>query len=324
MMKTSTFIKNGYIQGIATGLIVAGIIFLINDFKKPKDIFRVKYEGSIVMALNKDWNTLWVKDIRSEIEKDILADIDNDGRNEIVIGTSHNGADPGTIIVLSRKGGILWKFNTYPESFPYAGGNSRKFTVRNLLAVDLDNDGSLEIIATGHDPTWYASRIVIISEDGMLAGEYFHPGQLSKIVTAEMISNGRKAIIASGCNNDLRQVIKGSNDHDYYYSLFLLDSKEIWGQAPPYFGRKSYFGNKWRGSEKWYGVMLPQGNAITSLDVENQTGFLPLIKIAISDGRFYSLNLKGEIVSRGLSDSWIEEHGKKDLDSFFFIEDILK
>jgi len=313
------------IWAIIAGLTTTAVVVLVSHIAKPKEVITIDYDGSIVVAYNNRLDMLWRNDIGSKIARVSVQDIDQDGRNEVILGTTHRGKDPGSILLLDGKGRILWKFNTYPVPFPYLGVHSGRFTVKDLLVDDLYNDGDKEIIALGHDPQRYVCRIVVVNKEGRLFGEYFHPGELSQVTTTEMLPNGRKAIISGGCNKDLRRVIEGSNDYENYYGLFLIDSKAIWGHALPCLDLRSYSREKWVGSEKWYRVVLPQGRSITSFEVvKERSDSRPIINVIISDGRFFSLSLDGKIVAREISDDWIKEHRGEDPDTFPLIDDILK
>jgi len=188
--------------------------------------------------------------------------------------------------------------------------------VVDIVADDLFNDGDKEIVVIAHDPNWYPSRLILLDKEGSLLGEYFHPGHLRHVETAEMSPDGRRAVICAGPNNDLRQIIEGSNDYAYHYAVFLLDCQEIWGQAPPYFGEVLQ-----RGSEKWYRVVFPQGRGINSLEIIRKQAYSqPTIEVKISDGRFFYLGLDGEIVGTGVGDTWIREHKEEEFDTFYLIE----
>lgn len=80
-----------------------------------------------------------------------------------------------------------------------------------------------------------------------------------RIYEIEIIND---TIIARAHNNDLRQVIKGSNPSVSYSVVFALDLNNIYGQAPPYYGSEKK--NK---DFKWYYVLKPQDETLRNLTV---------------------------------------------------------
>ncbi|MCU1350533.1 MAG: caspase family protein [Acidobacteria bacterium] len=66
-------------------------------------------------------------------------------------------------------------------------------------------------------------------------------------------------------NNDLPQALAADG---YIPSVFILDPRNVSGQAPPYFGRSK------EGTQLWYGVILPTHQTIERLELvdRNQNG----------------------------------------------------
>jgi hypothetical protein len=307
---------NRYAIAIAIGLAVWGVSRTIEYALRPARVVGVQTDGSVVVAFNERHEPMWRTDLGSQISAAVASQDDGSGNPMVIVGTRDDGALPGRVVRINNSGGVEWYFDTYPRPFPYSGGHSSMFTVKQIIVDDVFGNGSPHILVLAGDPTWYVNRIALLSAEGVLLGEYFHPGQLGDLILLDVPEKGRKGILASGCNNDLAQVIKGSEVGRYYWGVFLLDCGDIWGQAPPCFGLRAVFGDKPGGSELWYRVMLPQGTS-TQLRLDRPAGHDgPRATVAAADGRYFYLDHSGDIVGAGAGDSWRREHGGQDFDTF--------
>ena len=113
-------------------------------------------------------NTLWIQEISGNIVKGNVVDLDNDGKNEVIIGVGSRGDDTGKILCFSANGELIWEFNT-TGSFNYEGGRSDKLMVRNFEIVNLFDSEKKQIVILSIDSQgWYQSRLCIIDSRGKL------------------------------------------------------------------------------------------------------------------------------------------------------------
>jgi len=240
-------------------------------------------------------NVLWVQNTLGNIIKGVIDDIDNDKIKEIIIGIQgEDEEDAGRIQVFDYKGSLLWVFNP-PTTFNYSGGKSDKLVVDNFEINDLFNLGKKQIVALYRDSHgWYQSCICVIENNGFLLSTYWHPGHLGNIKIGSSKNNEHKKILVTGLNNDLSPAHQNSG---YLCGVFLLDPKNIYGEAPPYYGRNR------KGSQEWYGIILPKPVGIHRLDIVdyNEDGNNEIC-LWTSSGHIFYLDFNGRIIGRGISD----------------------
>lgn len=132
------------------------------------DIVAVTNNGHVV-AMHNDGSIMWDTDIAPHFgmdpgtheihSKPAVADIDGDGKVEIVLGAgtmNPNVCTQGGLIVLDHNGQVEpgWPFLAADDAIPPAG--CRDSIVSSPALGDLDNDGDLEIVTAGFDKRIYA------------------------------------------------------------------------------------------------------------------------------------------------------------------------
>ncbi|MFQ5674930.1 MAG: FG-GAP repeat domain-containing protein, partial [bacterium] len=187
----------------------------------------------------------------------------------------------------------LWKPSIYPAKEPLA-------TIMDFEVVDLDKDGRLEIVVMLRGLEWYPSRLAILHYEDLNFKEvntFWNPGHLNWLVIDDIDGDGFAEIICGGYNNDLKRV-PAFRISENVRSLFMLQGRAIFGQAPP------YLGNAEKGSQVWYRYITPgwrsEASLITGLDVIGKPEKRILVKL--NDTCFFYLNYAGEIVDRFYGD----------------------
>ena len=133
-----------------------------------------------VLAFKNNGQQLWNKDVAAAFgmasntqqinSSPAIADIDNDGQLEIVVGTgtkSQNTCTQGGVIVLDHNGNVQsgWPFFTADEFIPPSGCTDTVFSTPAL--GDMDKDGDMEIVVGGFD-----KRIYVLHHDGSLDSSF--------------------------------------------------------------------------------------------------------------------------------------------------------
>ncbi|MCB9422032.1 MAG: VCBS repeat-containing protein [Ardenticatenaceae bacterium] len=134
-----------------------------------------------VIAIRNNGQLLWNKDMAAAFgmaantqqinSSPAVADIDNDGRVEIVVGTgskSQSYCTQGGVIALDHNGNIesgSWPFFSHDDVIPPIGCTDTIFSTPAL--GDLDKDGDMEIVVGGFD-----KRIYVLHHNGTLDSNF--------------------------------------------------------------------------------------------------------------------------------------------------------
>jgi hypothetical protein len=89
----------------------------------------------------------------------VVADLDNDGITEVVVGGS------GTVAAYEWRNGTLRVKSGWPASVASGG---QKPEVRGLAAADLDGNGTVEVVATTTNTSATGSQVFVFSANGRL------------------------------------------------------------------------------------------------------------------------------------------------------------
>jgi hypothetical protein len=90
---------------------------------------------------------------------------------------------------------------------------------------------------------------------------YWHPGHILYAFAFKPASSPRLRILAWGCNNTMVRVRPDANVDSHYHAVICLDPETMSGEAPPRLGTLG------KGTEAWYGLLLPQDAGIAQFRV---------------------------------------------------------
>jgi len=254
----------------------------------------------MIVAYDEQGNILWQKNLKTKVIKVKLYDIDQDGSKEVIAATYRSGSTdwgerPGWLFVWNEQGEQitaynLWKSSIYPAHEPEINIGDFQFT-------DLEKDGELDIVVSTAGVEYYPSRLAILHFQDSTFTEvksYWHPGYLSRLLIEDFNNDGFPDIFCTAANNDFKRVPQFRTSKAHLPSMFLLDGRSIYGQAPP------YLGNAPQGSQVWYRYITVPGGGKTpspvSLRVMGEGE--KEIHVKLEDACFFYFNYAGDIVGR--------------------------
>lgn len=252
---------------------------------------------SIVIAFDANGNAVWQKNLRSRIQKVIYTDLNNDGKNEIIVGTNKIELGdackyPGRLFIFDGKGKLLMEHNTWLPSIYSA--EEPESNIGDIEIADIDNDGQMEIVTAIHGVQYHPSRLAVFQFDGKEIKEvktYWNPGYVLSVDIEDVNNDGVQEIICIGLNNHFKNLDEYKLP-DNVYSVFMLDGRSISGQAPPYFADMD------KGSEIWYGYITPTAphNCSRIMGITFAGDKQKEIRIKLADTCFFYLNYNGEVI----------------------------
>ena len=159
--------------------------------------------GNNIYALRgTDGSIIWSFPASSDFASVAIADINNDGRYEVVT-VGYSGGSWRVIVLRATNGAFLWSYGVGSQGNP--------------AIADLDNDGYKEIVVATDDGMIYALR-----HDGTLywsryMGYGAYPGFMNSPTIADVNGDGWKEIVyghyewVGGCISQYVHVLRGTN-----------------------------------------------------------------------------------------------------------------
>ena len=166
------FAKNFILFFIPTLFVFLILFFLIGKkgkvFTKDNRLEDVQIHSQypqVIVAFDSKGNKLWQKNIKSSVKKVAISDLDGDGHIEVIAATwKQNSQDmgkrPGWLFVWNEKGELVTELNLWKPSIYVA--QEPRACVEDFKIIDLENDGTLEIIVAVRGEQYYPSRIAVL------------------------------------------------------------------------------------------------------------------------------------------------------------------
>lgn len=220
---------------------------------------RVAVEGAALIAFDVRNVELWRTTFSGRVGRAEVADLDGDGANETVVLVD------SALIVVRSTGERWWSVDAVTA---FATGDLFRKKRRQIVALS-------------------DSRLSIFDADGRLVATYAHPGRLRHVAIAARTSRHAPRIIVTGVNEALYATV---NLRGNLSSVFMLDPKNVRGEAPP------YLGNLGAGSQLWYGYLHPATEPIERLEiVDHDNDGRRDIALSTTNGALY-LDFDGRII----------------------------
>jgi len=172
----------------------------------------------------KDGRFLWEHSFPQNVRETclVIADIDGDEKNEVLVGTINGLKTTGHAFCYSPSGKEQWRFAVGGDRI--FGVPSNNFKCWRIIAEDLDFDGDAEILVEADNTPWFPRQIALLDRRGQVQSSYWHSGALNFLVCEDFDDDGIKDIVFGGVNNRL----------NYSAVLGVLDFRDASGQSPPY------------------------------------------------------------------------------------------
>jgi hypothetical protein len=167
-----------------------------------------------------------------------LADIDEDGKKDILVGFEERGKQHSQVMAFDARMNELnekWNYMKEPD-YPYIiekgekfGGFGGKFMVVDLKVFNVKSEKIIVILF--RDTPWYPSALVVLNSNGEKLKEFWHPGHMYQVESI------RDVFVIRAINNDLQELPAYKNYNRNLSVIFGLTYEHIYGEAPPYVGK---------------------------------------------------------------------------------------
>lgn len=231
--RTKLAMSLSFVLLILIGLTLLFIFDKYSRFWVDWNIDHIEVKKGNLKVLNKKDELLWSKEFTGLISggvswqpQPVMADIDRDGRNEIIICIFLPDSSRARVICIDFKGNELWNFDCKQKTIYIAEQDI--FSPNILLVKDIDRDGNIEIVINNRVSTSFSDYLVILDAKGRKKSEYWHPGLINDLQCRDINKDGKDELICAGINNRM----------DWRPCFLVLDSRRITGQAMPYVGEK--------------------------------------------------------------------------------------
>lgn len=296
-------------------LVFVALIICLPRFIRMIHPFRVEslsIDKNLVEAKDNNGKILWRFETGSDVTFSETKDIDNDGRNEVVIGTGFlltnekgaetQGKDNGRVYILNENGRVIFT-KELGRATIYPDGSSlwRIYDIR-FLSTNRDSYTILAVLALADNNM---DCILFTQTEKKTQSTFWHTGKID-ILLLSASPNGEEKLICGGVN--MRMGEKPV--------LFSLSTEKFNDQSPPWSGEMK---NRILGMQ-WYRP-LPGGGNIKSIEEKESSNLLVETEMGIK--KYYTQE-GFEILPEDTSEILIQERGAKYLECFKYLEKAMR
>ncbi|MDM7925920.1 MAG: hypothetical protein QUS35_07855 [bacterium] len=198
----------GILLGI--GLLLAPMLF------RDRNPASIDVSGSVLVARSAGGRELWKHDFGVPLTRARYADpssrvrildADGDGRSEVLFGV-YESEDPaglsGSLFLFGPDGRVRLRLKTGRAMTFGAESYEDHYRVAFADAVDLDADGTKEIVSIAFHFPDFPCCVNLWSLSGEKLGEYWHSGQIEKAEYIDTDGDGVLELFLTGQNNEYR------------------------------------------------------------------------------------------------------------------------
>lgn len=207
--------------GVGAGLAIGVVAALTWAFWPRPAPAGFRIDGTTLVALEQSGKDLWRYAIpnqyhyalerKSQQPHIILADLDGDGRSEVLVNVEAHEPSPernALLICLSPSGMVLWRFSP--------GGHVRSpvdefplpYRIPDFAVIRTSPAAKPRIVVSSHHLILYANQVALLDVlTGQVEREYWHSGALQRLLVHDANGDGRPEIYLGGIHNASKQAV---------------------------------------------------------------------------------------------------------------------
>ncbi|MBN2280937.1 MAG: hypothetical protein JXQ65_10175 [Candidatus Marinimicrobia bacterium] len=199
----------------SSGLLIF-LFILIIFFNRDNNPHSCEMFENYLYVKNQAGQRIWKFDLGVNCEQFYhkIDDMDNDGKNEVIINIATNNELMGTVYYYNYNGKMKWKFDNHKKMYFGDDEFSDNYYGRWIFTHDFDNDGNKSIITYFANSPYYPSRLIKFDIEGNILGEYWNSGSFNSVNLLDIDDDGIDEILFSGTNNQYNDGIFGILEHD--------------------------------------------------------------------------------------------------------------
>lgn len=197
----------------AVAIAILGVSWWIANRPGPPAALRV--DGQQVTALDGSGRVSWTTPIAQRLgftnewgwevstpDRYLLADIDDDGRIEVVLNLlpEDPAKGPARLVCFDHRGRVRWEFvlgRAFADQF---GDYTLDYLGHVVQTVRIDGKPFVMSVATHR--RWPPAQVALIDpETGLAVEEFWHPGAITHAMAADLGGDGSLDLVLAGLNN---------------------------------------------------------------------------------------------------------------------------
>lgn len=224
------------------GLVIITISSLLGArHTNPKEPSSVHLKGRVLELLDQEDRPMWQFTLPEipypmpsptdyEDARPLITDIDGDGKKELLYDFRAEGeSSADTLYCFSSEGGVLWTRQIGRE-LRTSGGQiyPKHYTLAWIIKLPRPTPSGGIIAVGGHRGGTSLFCVELLTKDGQVVGEYYHPGWLWASAIMDLDQDGYSEIILGGVNNAYGNL----PGFEYPMTMVVLDSRAVAGEGP--------------------------------------------------------------------------------------------
>jgi hypothetical protein len=134
------------------------------------------------------------------IDKALIADIDGDGRPEVLFNLPPQGESRGSLLCFEQDGTLRWQFRYGAQK--NFGARTFDACYRGALLRPVHVNGKRLLLTVANHYIWYPSQVALLDpKDARVVEEYWHPGSIYHCVIHDMDGDGTEEAVFAAINN---------------------------------------------------------------------------------------------------------------------------